>query len=139
MKNEIRQERNRSLARWDNDKYNKFSQYLKYLYSLSKEDLEILKWFKSWLRENAEMICEEYKERVYDLLFWQLCFVDFMEFLDSKISIIDEWDEKKKRSWLSWWMWRLAITDWDEDKSRDLPFFMKEVNKINSLFYKKGL
>lgn len=119
----------------DPKKQEVFKKYLKYINWLSSEDLALLDKFEEKLQSKAEMVCEEFSSKVWELLYGELCFEDFTAFLEWKIPEFEKQDNKKRESWLSGSMWRLAMTEWNEETSLDTPILKREISKIKALYY----
>lgn len=117
----------------DNDK-EKYRVYLRYLGRLTQRDCWLLEKLEFKIKKRANLVCEEFKDKVWELLFWELCFEDFCWFLNEQLLKYKEEDSRKEDSWLSWEMWRLAIIEYDDSK-KDAPILRNEIEELRKIIY----
>lgn len=113
----------------------KLQRYLKYLEGLSDEDYELLSDMEDEMGKKAELICEWFQERIWELLFWNLCFEDLVESLENEIPKFIEDDKDREEVYLSGSMWRLAMLEWD-NSFENAPVLKREINRLKKLIYK---
>lgn len=108
---------------------------LDYIEWLSEEDYDLLISFKDDLEMKAELVCDSFRSKVDELLFGDLCFEDFTSFLDNKCLNFSIDDENKRQNYLSWKMWRLAMSEWYDKTLSDTPILKKEIIELIRLMY----
>ena len=113
----------------------KNEKYLAYIELLSEENYDLLISFKDDFEMKAELVCDSFRSKVEELLFGDLCFEDFNIVLTNQMSRFIADDINKRWNYLSWKMWRLAMSEWDDKTSSDTPILKKEIIELIRLMY----
>ncbi len=107
---------------WNNKEFNDFLDNLR-----NKQD----RLDKNFLSQKIELIMDTPKKVMIEKYFlWNITREQLENDLLEYVEILVLMDKTKQETWLSWWMWRLAISEWDEDKCLDAPIFKKELKVL---------
>lgn len=91
--------------------------------------------FKRIISKKVPLIYEEFNTKILEVLNWSLPPQELLDFLVSKVPDFKQRDKRKKDRFLSWEMWRLAISEWSDDLL-DTPAFEKEIEKVRNFVTK---
>lgn len=91
--------------------------------------------FKRIISKKVPLIYEEFNTKILEVLNWSLPPQELLDFLVSKVTDFKQRDKRKKDRFLSWEMWRLAISEWSDD-FLDTPAFEKEIEKVRNFVTK---
>ena len=71
---------------------------------------------------------------VLDTSSW-ICISDWIETINDFIDKKKISDKRKEKSYRSWWMWRLAMMEWDDDVNLDAPFLEADKKRFLEIIF----
>lgn len=112
-----------------------YSDYYSYRESLSEENNSVLYELEIGINKELEMISEEFKSKILEMLIWRISITELLDFFRWEIPRFEREDISRRETRLSWRFWRLAITEWDDKTSPDTPYFKKEIIRFKELVF----